>query len=137
PPPVLDSPAAARILGLLQPGQAVNYDLLPEKDRYAEVGIESRVVPELTLKLTAWGRLADDQLDDVGVGSTNLVSPYNFRDGRAAGVEGGAVLALGSHFTAFGNASLERAEGRGIETAQYLFSPDDLANNNWRTLDHV
>jgi outer membrane cobalamin receptor len=137
PPPVLDAPAAARILGLVSPGQTINYDLRPEKDRYAEVGVESRVIPALTLKLNAWGRLSSDQLDDVGVGSTNLVSPYNFRDGRAAGVEGGAVLVLGSHFTAFGNASLARAEGRGIETAQYLFSPDDLANDNWQTLDHV
>jgi outer membrane cobalamin receptor len=137
PPPVLDAPAAARILGLVPAGQAIAYDLRPEKDRYAEVGIESRVIPALTLKLNAWGRLSSDQLDDVGVGSTNLVSPYNFRDGRAAGVEGGAVLVLGSHFNAFANASLERAEGRGIETARYLFSPDDLANNNWQTLDHV
>jgi outer membrane cobalamin receptor len=137
PPPVLDAPAAARILGLLPAGQTIAYDLRPEKDRYAEAGIESRVIPALTLKLNAWGRLSSDQLDDVGVGSTNLVSPYNFRDGRAAGVEGGAVLVLGSHFNAFGNASLERAEGRGIETAQYLFSPDALASNNWQTLDHV
>ena len=84
PPPVLDAPAAARILGLVPAGQAIAYDLRPEKDRYAEVGIESRVIPALTLKLNAWGRLSSDQLDDVGVGSTNLVSPYNFRDGRAA-----------------------------------------------------
>jgi len=137
PPPVLDAAAAARILGVVPPDQHVDYDLLPEKDRYAEIGIESRVLPMLSLKLTGWGRLARDQLDDVGVGSTNLVSPYNFRDGRAAGLEGGAVLVVGSRFNAFANASLERAEGRGIETAQYLFGPDDLANNGWQILDHV
>jgi outer membrane cobalamin receptor len=137
PPPVLDVPAAARILGLVAPDQVINYDLLPEKDRYAEVGIESRVVPALTLKLNIWGRLSSDQLDDVGVGSTNLVSPYNFRDGRAGGVEGGAVLVLGSRFTAFANVSLEQAQGRGIETARYLFPPDALAKNDWQILDHV
>lgn len=137
PPPVLDTPAAARILGVVAPGQPVSYDLKAEKDRYAELGIESRVLPELSLKLTGWGRLSSDQLDDVGVGSTNLVSPYNFRDGRAAGVEAGATLVLGRFFSAFANASLERAQGRGIETAQYLFSPDSLANNGWQILDHV
>jgi hypothetical protein len=137
PPPVLDAPAAARILGLVPPGQSVTYDLLPERDRYAELGIESRVLPVLTLKLTAWGKLSKDQLDDVGVGTTNLVSPYNFREGRAGGVEAGAVLALSSHFNGFANASLEQAQGRGIETARYLFSPDDLANNDWQLLDHV
>ena len=137
PPPVLDTATAARILGLVPPDQGISYDLLPEKDRYAEVGIESRVIPELSLKLNAWGRLSSDQLDDVGVGGTNLLSPYNFRDGRAAGLEAGAVLVLGSRFNAFVNASLEQAQGRGIETAQYLFSPDDLANNAWQVLDHV
>jgi hypothetical protein len=137
PPPVLDAPSAARILGVIPPGQSISYDLLPERDRYAEVGIESRVIPELTLKLTAWGRLSSDQLDDVAVGSTNLISPYNFRDGRALGLEGGAVVVIGSRLNAFANASFERAQGRGIETAQYLFSPDDLANNTWQTLDHV
>lgn len=137
PPPVLDAAAAARILGVVPPDQRISYDLLPEKDRYAEVGIESRVLPVLSLKLTGWGKLAHDQLDDVGVGSTNLVSPYNFRDGRAAGLEGGATLVVGSRFNAFANASLERAEGRGIETAQYLFGPSDLANGGWQILDHV
>ena len=136
PPPVLDSPAAARILGLVPPGTAVTYDLKPEKDRYAEVGIESRVLPELTLKLTGWGKLSDDQLDDVGVGSTNLISPYNFREGRAGGIEASAILVLGRRFQAFANGTLQKAMGRGIESAQYLFGPDDLANDGWQFLDH-
>ena len=115
---------------------AVTYDLKPEIDRYAEVGIESRVLPELTLKLTGWGRLSRDQLDDVGVGSTNLVSAYNFREGRAGGIEAGAILVLGRRFRAFANGTLQKAQGRGIESATYLFSPDDVANNSWQYLDH-
>ncbi len=137
PPAALDAPSAARILGVLQPGQVAPYDLLPERDQYAELGIESRILPELSLKLTAWGRLSTDQLDDVSVGNTNLVSPYNFRDGRAGGIEAGVVTVLGSHLNAFANASLERAQGRGIESARYLFSAKDLANTNWQLLDHT
>jgi outer membrane receptor for ferrienterochelin and colicins len=136
PPPILDTPAAARILGLVPPGASIPYDLKPETDRYAELGIESRVLPELTLKLTGWGRLAHDQLDDVGVGSTNLVSAYNFREGRAGGIEAGAILVLGRWFHAFANATLQKAQGRGIESATYLFGPEDLANNGWQYLDH-
>lgn len=136
PPPVLDTPAAARILGLIRPDAPVTYDVKPEKDRYAEIGIESRVIPELTLKLTGWGRRADDQLDDVVVGSTNLVSPYNFSDGRAGGIEAGAILVLGRRFQAFANGTLQKAEGRIIESARYLFSPDDVAKTGWQFLDH-
>ena len=53
-----------------------------------------------------------------------------------AALEASAVaVLLGGHLTAFANATLERAEGRGVETAQYLFSPGDLANDSWQTLD--
>jgi outer membrane cobalamin receptor len=137
PPPVLDTPAAARILGVVPADQPVVYDLVPERDRYAEIGIESRVIPALTLKLTAWGKLSNDQLDDVEVGSTNLISPYNFKQGRAGGIEAGVVGVVTSRFSLFGNVSLERAQGRGIATAKYLFSADDLANPGWQILDHV
>jgi len=137
PPPVLDTPAAARILGVVPADQPIVYDLKPEQDRYAEIGIESRVIPELTLKLTAWGKLSTDQLDDVEVGSTNLVSPYNFKRGRAGGLEAGATAVATRWLTAFANVALEKAEGQGIASAKYLFGPDDLANNSWQTLDHV
>ena len=136
PPPVLDTPAAARQLGVLPADQVVTYDLRPEKDRYAEIGISARVLPELTLGLNVWGKLSTDQLDDIEVGSTNVLSPYNFRDGRAGGVEVSAVFVLSRQFSAFGNATLQSAQGRGIASATYLFSPDALANNNWQTLDH-
>jgi outer membrane cobalamin receptor len=137
PPPVLDTPAAARILGAVPADQPILYDLRPEVDRYAELGIESRVVPAVTLKLTAWGRLSTDQLDDVEVGSTNLVSPYNFDRGRATGLEAGAATVVSRWLTAFGNVAWELAQGRGIATAKYLFSADDLANDRWQTLDHA
>jgi TonB dependent receptor/Carboxypeptidase regulatory-like domain/TonB-dependent Receptor Plug Domain len=138
PPPVLDTPAAARILGVVTPDRQIAYDLLPEKDRYGELGLESRLLPSLSIKLTAWGRLVSDQLDDIAVGSTNLLSPYNFRDGRAAGLEGAASLVvLSGHLTAFANGTFEVAEGRGIETARYLFASDALSDAGWQTLDHV
>ncbi|MBS2022027.1 MAG: TonB-dependent receptor [Deltaproteobacteria bacterium] len=136
PPPPLDAPAAARILGVVAPDQIVPYDLKPEQDVTLETGIESRVLPELSLKFNAWGRLGKNVLDDVQIGATNLLSPYNFRDGRAGGLEAGATLVLGAKFNAFTNLSLQEAEGRGIASAQYLFSTGDLANDSWQRLDH-
>jgi outer membrane cobalamin receptor len=136
PPPVLDTPAAARILGVVPSDQPVTYDLKPELDRYAELGLESRVIPALTLKGTVWGKLSSNQLDDVEVGSTNLVSPYNFKDGRALGVEVGAVTVVASWLKGFGNVAWEKAQGRDIASAKYLFGPDDLNNHAWQILDH-
>ena len=71
------------------------------------------------------------------VGNTNLVSPYNFKRGRAGGLEVGAITVVSRWLTAFGNVALEKAEGQGIASAKYLFSPDDLANNRWQMLDHA
>src|SRR5260370_37285162 len=45
PPPVLDTPAAARIFVVIPPGQGVQDGLRPVKSRYAEVGIKARVIP--------------------------------------------------------------------------------------------
>jgi outer membrane receptor for monomeric catechols len=91
----------------------------------------------VTLKLTTWGKLATDQLDDVEVGSTNLISPYNFERGRAYGVEAGAVTVLARWLSVFGNVAWEKAQGKGIATATYLFSPADLGNTSWQILDHA
>ena len=137
PPPVLDTPAAARILGVVPPGQAVPFDLRPERDRYAELGIQSRVLPELTLTLTAWGKLSSDQLDDIEVGNTNLVSPFNYAEGRAGGIEAGASAVLSRWLDAFANGTLSQAQGRGIASATYLFTPSQLALQGWQMLDHA
>lgn len=136
PPPVLDTAAAARILNVATPGQTILYDLKPEHDRYAEIGFESRPIPQLSMKATAYGKLSVDQLDDTGVGNTNLVSPYNYREGRAGGIELGTVAVLSTKFSAFGNVVLSKAEGLGISSATYLFSSADVNNASWQVLDH-
>ena len=46
--------------------------------------------------------------------------------------------ARGDHqkLTAFGNVTFGTAQGKGISSAKYLFSAEDLANQDWQTLDH-
>ena len=96
PPSVTDAAAGARLTpGAVQPGQPIPYDLRPEKDRYAEVGLKARVVPALTLGLTLWGKLSTDQLDETEIGNTGITTPYNFSEGRAGGIE--ATVDCGHH----------------------------------------
>ena len=136
PPSVTDAAAGARLRGNLQPGEPIPYDLRPEKDRYAEVGLKARVIPALTLGLTLWGRLSTDQLDETEIGNTGITTPYNFAEGRAGGVEATADWIITQRLTAFGNVSFGTAQGKGIATATYLFDPADLNNTDWQTLDH-
>jgi outer membrane cobalamin receptor len=137
PPSVLEAPAAARLSGAVPPGQPVPYDLRPEKDRYAEVGIQARLSKAVAVGLNLWGKLATDQLDEVEIGNTTITSPYNFSEGRAAGIEATIDAVITQNLTAFGNVSLGTAQGKEIATAKYLFGPDDLANTDWQTLDHA
>lgn len=137
PPSVSDVAAGARLKGNLPPGQPVPYEVLPEKDRYAEVGVRARLVPALTLGLTLWGRLSTDQLDETEVGNTGITTPYNFAEGRAAGIEATVDWVITQKLTAFGNVSFGTAQGKGISTATYLFDQADLDNQSWQTLDHA
>jgi outer membrane cobalamin receptor len=137
PPSVTDAAAGARLKKGVPPGQPIPYDLRPEKDRYAEVGIRARVMPPVTLGLTLWGKLSTNQLDETEVGNTGITTPYNFEQGRAGGIEGTVDWVLTQNLTAFGNVSFGTAQGKGIATAQYLFDEADLKNTNWQTLDHA
>lgn len=137
PPAPLDAASAARALGVVPAETQVSYDLKPETDVFAEVGVAAKLATQLRGGLTTWGRYAWNQLDDTAIGSTSLLSNYNFRRGRAFGVEASADVRVGPWMSAFANASYGLAEGKGISSAKYLFSPDDLANNAWQTLDHA
>ena len=137
PPAPLDAANAARVLGVVPAGQQVPYDIKAETDLYAEVGLQWRVVHALRLGAVGWGRYAWNQLDDTAIGATNLIANYNFDRGRAIGVEGTAELSLNYLVSAFANVSWEIAQGQGIASAKYLFTPDQVADGAWQTLDHA
>jgi hypothetical protein len=136
-PPSYDAPAAARVLGLVPAGAPVPFDLKAETDEYAEIGLAARVLRQLTLTLTPWGRLSQNTLDDNEVGDTALTADYNYVRGRAAGVELGANVVLGRRFRGFANASAEVAEGEGINSALYLFTPQQLPFTGYQAVDNA
>jgi len=137
PPSVTDAAAGARLRKGVPPGEPIPYDLRPEKGRYAEVGVQARVLPPLTVGLTLWGRLSTDQLDETEIGNTGITTPYNFERGRAGGIEATVDWVVTQNLTTFGNVSFGTAQGKGIATAQYLFEEADLNNKDWQTLDHA
>jgi outer membrane receptor for ferrienterochelin and colicin len=137
PPAPTDAANAARALGVVAPGERVTYDLKPETDLYAEAGVQARVAAPVRAGLVTWGRYAYNQLDDTAIGSTSLLSNYNFSRGRAGGVEASLDLRVGPWMSAFANGSYGLAQGRGISSAKFLFSPEDLASKSWQTLDHA
>ena len=137
PPSVLDVTAGARLTNAVPPNEPIPYTLKAEKDTYAEVGVQARVIPALSLGLNCWGRVSKDQLDEAEIENTGITTPFNYSQGRAAGIELTVNAVITQKLTAFGNVSLGTAQGLGISSAQYLFTPEDLANKSWQTLDHA
>jgi outer membrane cobalamin receptor len=137
PPSPLDAANAARALGVVPANVPIAYDLKPETDVYAETGVTARPIGALKTSLVAWGRYAWNQLDDTAIGSTSLLSNYNFERGRAAGLEASADIRVGPWLSAFANGSLGVAQGQGISSAKYLFTAEEVANQAWQQLDHA
>ncbi|HVY40679.1 MAG TPA: TonB-dependent receptor [Polyangia bacterium] len=136
-PPTYDAPAAARVLGLVPPGQPLGAQLFAEDDAYAELGVAADALRSLRLTATAWGRLSWHTLDDAEVGDTALTADYNYRRGRAAGLELGAVWTLLRRLHGFANVTFELSQGTGIASASYLFTPAQLAYTGYQATDNA
>ncbi|HSS39089.1 MAG TPA: TonB-dependent receptor [Polyangia bacterium] len=136
-PPTYDAPAAARVLGLVAPGQPIAAQLYAEDDAYAEVGLGADLVRALRVTATAWGRLSWHTLDDAEVGDTALTADYNYLRGRAAGLELGAVWTVLRRLHGFANATFELSQGTGIASAAYLFTPAQLAYTGHQATDNA
>jgi len=137
PPSALDAAVAARILVPGLAGKAVPNDLKGETDEYGEIGISYRVARSFAADLTVYGRYSQEQLDVLTVGSTNLAENYNYAKGRAAGAELSVHGHANSYVSGFGNASWNLAQGQGVDSLRFLFTPSQLSYGGWRILDHV
>jgi outer membrane receptor for ferrienterochelin and colicin len=135
PPTAVDAAVAAR---LLVPGQTVYpVDIKAERDESAEVGLTYRIPQRLDATLTGFGRISQDTLDVQTVGSTDLFEDYNYTKGRAIGAELAFRGQASRNVDAFGNGSWNIAQGKGIDSAAFLFTPSHVAYPGWQTLDHV
>jgi outer membrane cobalamin receptor len=137
PPAPLDAANAARALGVVPADDPVVYDLKPETDVFSELGVIAKLSSHFRGGLTGWGRYAWNQLDNTSIGSTSLVSSYNFKRGRAFGIEGTVEARVGPWLSLFANGAYGMAQGQGINSAKYLFEPEDVASTEWQTLDHA
>jgi TonB dependent receptor len=109
-----------------------------ERAHYFDLGITQKVLPGLQFGVDGYYKIAKDQLDDGFFGQTLILSPFNYRDGRVYGVEFTTSYTLGG-FSTYANVAVERAQGRNVDSAQFLFGNQptlDYIKNNWVFLDH-
>jgi outer membrane receptor protein involved in Fe transport len=114
-----------------------NSAVKPERSHYFDVGISQRVTTGLTVGLDAYYKIARDLIDEGQFGTALIYTPYNYNRGRVYGVEFTTNYKHGN-VSAYANFAWSRAQGEGIESAQFNFLPAALAysQNNWIYLDH-
>jgi len=108
-----------------------------ERDHYFDVGGTQIILPGLKAGIDAYYKIASDLLDEGQFGAPIFLTPFNYEKGLVRGVE----LTLSydiENWSFYGNFAAAKAQGKNIVSAQFNFSPDDLAYiaGHYIHLDH-
>lgn len=108
-----------------------------ERSDYYDAGITQKLAPGLQVGVDGYYKKAHNQLDDGLFGQTLILSAFNYAKGRVYGVEFTSSYTHGG-FSTYANLAWSVAQGEDWNSAQFLFSPADLAyvQNHWIYLDH-
>jgi TonB dependent receptor-like, beta-barrel len=140
PPPVEDVPGSSvtKFDGTSNESATDKDDpVKAERANYFDVGISQKLAPGLQVGVDGFYKTAQNQLDDGLFGQTLILSAFNYAQGEVYGGEFTASYTHGG-FSTYANVSLVQAFGKDINSAQFLFDPNDLVyiKNHWIHLDH-
>jgi outer membrane receptor protein involved in Fe transport len=108
-----------------------------ERSNYFDAGVEQQIVENFTIGWDNYYKLSRNLIDEGQFGAPIILTPFNYAKGKQYGTELTANYSA-DHFQAYGNVSLEHAEGKDITSSQFDFDPGDLAYiaDNYIHLDH-
>ncbi len=108
-----------------------------ERANYVDLGVEQKITGALNAAIDSYYKWSKDLIDEGQFGAPIILTPFNYRDGRQYGIILSANYA-GRDLSAYGNLAFQSDKGRGIESAQFNFSPDDLnyIATHYIDLDH-
>jgi outer membrane receptor protein involved in Fe transport len=108
-----------------------------ERSNYFDTGLAWQTTTHLTLGLDAYYRQVRHLQDEGQFGNALIYSAFNYDQGRVGGIELSATY-RDAGLTGYANLAVSRAQGKGIETGQFNFDPDELAYiaSHWVHLDH-
>jgi outer membrane receptor protein involved in Fe transport len=140
PPPVEDVPGSSVMkFDGTSNASATDQDdpVKAERANYFDAGISQKIGKHLQVGVDGYYKEAKNQLDDGLFGQTLVLSAFNYAEGKVYGVEFTGSYNNGG-FSTYANISVGQAFGKDINSAQFLFDPNDLAyiQNNWIHLDH-
>ncbi len=114
-----------------------NSPLKCERGNYFDAGISQRLGSHGQIGIDGYYKRATDQLDEGQFGTAIILSPFNYRQGQIIGAE--LTSSYSDHdLCAYLNLALSQAKGKDLDSAQFLFSSQELAysQTHWLYLDH-
>ncbi len=111
---------------------------IAERANYYDLGVQQLLLDKhLTLGVDGFYEQAQHLIDEGQFGAPIILTPFNYRYGLIGGVEFTANYSV-ENFSAYFNSAWQAAHGKGVESAQFNFGPDDLdyIANHYIHLDH-
>ena len=110
---------------------------MAERAHYFDVGVQQKLPGGVTVGVDGYYRRSDNLIDEGQFGAPIILTPFNYLKGKIEGIEFTGNYAS-SDFSAYANLAFQTAIGRHFESAQFNFSPANLAYvaDNYIHLDH-
>jgi outer membrane receptor for ferrienterochelin and colicins len=111
---------------------------IAERSDYYDFGVQQKLLDKaLTLGVDAYGETSQNLIDEGQFGAPIILTPFNYRWGRIGGIEFSENYAV-SNFDVYANLAFQSAKGKGVESAQFNFTQQQLAYiaDNYIHLDH-
>jgi outer membrane receptor protein involved in Fe transport len=109
------------------PPSTENSPIKNERANYFDVGVVQQALTGLTVGVDAYYKYARNLLDEGQFGAPIVLTPFNYHTGINKGVELSTNYNVGN-FTFYGNLAIASQVAKGIDSAQFNFSPSDLAS---------
>jgi outer membrane receptor protein involved in Fe transport len=119
------------------PGIPISNNVKAERTHYYDVGISHQVNPKFTVTADAYYKKIKNLLDEGQFGKALILSPFNYEQGYAKGLELSAIYAE-KDWGGYLNVTMQKAQGKNIVSGQALFGADELAyiSNHYIYVDH-
>ena len=139
PPPfeLVASETIGKFVGTTAEAPGTQNDLpRSERDNYYDIGAQQKF-GALTVGIDAYYKKAKNLIDEGQFGAPIILTPFNYAEGYAKGVELSANYSSGPLYV-YGNFAWSEAKGKNIVSSQFNFDPADLAfiQNHFIFLDH-
>jgi outer membrane receptor protein involved in Fe transport len=129
PPPLeLVSTSAVNLFANTSAAPAVsqNSAIKNEHAQYLDAGVIQDVTSNFKVGVDVYYKYARNLLDEGQFGAPVILTPFNYHVGYNRGVELTTSYQQGN-FSYYGNLAIAEQKAEGINSAQFSFSPDDLA----------